>query len=323
MKEVAGHLNANRDDAERLRSHLLALMVRGTDALLGAWPPDAVTEFDDEPLADEDAAALTADDDAERTPSSESGDRRFRAYLSAVRDRARLDHAAEQQLFEQLNVDDAQLRAAARSKLIQANLWVVPIVVRRFYKQGSGFEDLVAEGNMGLYRALDRFDPSRGLRFSSYAKWWVMHVVTAAMSVNAYPVRVPRRVALQLARQRRSQEAPRAQASDAAPTAAALPEPLAESYEVETHEHSADDAGAASPDVMLALKEGLQLLKEALAELPARERLVIEARYGLNGQPERTLQDLGRELGMSAEGVRKVQLAAMQQLKQKLASGWL
>ena len=77
------------------------------------------------------------------------------------------------------------------------------------------------------------------------------------------------------------------------------------------------------PETLLALRQGLQLLGRALEELTPRQRLVMEGRYGLNGSSERTLQDLADELGLSAEGVRKIQMAATEVLKQKLAKGWL
>jgi RNA polymerase sigma factor (sigma-70 family) len=269
------------------------------------------------------------------------GDRLFRAYLNAVRQRPRLSAAEEAMQFERLRDPQPAARIAARSLLVQANLWLVPVVVRRFRRQGNGFEDLVAEGNLGLYQALNRFDPARGLRFSTYAKWWVMHVVTASMAANAYPLRVPRRIALQLARQRRAaNDAPLAEAAlapadapdtgddagmahDSASPAApqALSTPFAQAYDAESDPRAAD--AQQQPDVSLALKQGLQLLTAALAELPARERAVIEARYGLNGQEARTLQDVAHELGLSAEGVRKIQLAAMARLKRKLALDWL
>lgn len=354
-------LSALPEETRQLHGRLMALMMRGAGQMLDApnlgsslpaiaadaFDPDAEAfEIDSEVDLGGVAPAETFDPAADAAPEhgALASDRRFRAYLAAVRQRARLDHAAERACFEQLAHGEPKLRAHARSQLIQSNLWVVPIVVRRFYKHGNGFEDLVAEGNLGLYRALERFDPARGLRFSTYAKWWVTHVVTAAMSANAYPVRVPRRIALQLARQRRAAsgagDSPVGGAAAAggaladageAPTGSQLApppqlaEPLAESIEALEESGAAEraDDSACTPEVMLALKQGLSLLREALEELPPRERLVIEARYGLAGQAERTLQDLGRELGMSAEGVRKVQLAAMERLKRKLASEWL
>jgi RNA polymerase sigma factor (sigma-70 family) len=306
-----------------------------------AWSvsPESAAEFDaplfttafDSAHADEDTLDTAG---AGGNQKSGESDHRFRAYLAAVRQGAHLDHASELELFEQLQKGQVQLQSSARSALIQANLWLVPIIVRRFYTHGSSFEDLVAEGNLGLYRALDRFEPARGLRFSTYAKWWVTHVVTAAMSANAYAVNVPRRVGRQLARQRRLVAAGGGNAGDTGPARTsttkydeALPTllaPLTESIHADWDAHSADDEqnNACAPDVMLARKQCVSLLCKAVHELPTRERLVIEARYGLAGRAERTLQDLGRELGMSAEGVRKVQLAGMQRLRHKLAAGW-
>jgi RNA polymerase sigma factor (sigma-70 family) len=301
-------------EAPRLPTQLVTLLARGCRDLLAhlSGPrhvPAHDTVGEDAGVGD-DAMESVADEIGIDVHPGLDGDRHFRAYLSIVRRRARLDHDAELREFERLGDANADVRSAARAALVQANLWIVPIIVRRYYRQGSGFEDLVAEGNLGLYRALERFDPTRGLRFSTYAKWWVTHAVTASMAANAYPVRLPRRVAQQIARDRRL--------DGATPS---IEPPLAESYDAETDDR-ADDASLLQPDVALLLKQGLRLLRCALDELPERERVVIEGRYGLNGQTERTLQDLGAQLGMSAEGVRKIQLAAMERLKRKLASGW-
>jgi RNA polymerase nonessential primary-like sigma factor len=300
------------------------------DARMALEPALAALLLTSESGAFETDSAASAEQD---TGPDLDADRRFRIYLSAVRKRTRMSAAEELAQFELLQAPQAEVRAAAQSLLVQANLWLVPIVVRRFRRQGNGFEDLVAEGNLGLYQALNRFDPARGLRFSTYAKWWVMHVVTASMAANAYPLRVPRRIALQLARQRRAaepaaglhaapatdlplQESP----ADAAPQGQ-ISTPFAEPYDAQSDPRAGDVQQ--QPDVTLALKQGLQLLTAALAELPPRERAVVEARYGLNGQETRTLQDVAGELGLSAEGVRKIQLAAMARLKRKLASDWL
>jgi RNA polymerase sigma factor (sigma-70 family) len=241
-------------------------------------------------------------------------------YLQEVRALPKLRASTELRLFgiaRSAGVSPAQA-AAARRQVIRANLWMVPIIVRRYYHQGgSVFDDLVAEGNLGLYKAFDRFDPTRGFRFSTYAKWWVTDAVTAGMAANAYPLRMPRKVALALARQQHSDEPAAMQLSRLQLTDDEALEPSS----VDPFEGGTQHEGhqpPAWPEQIVALRQTLQRLAQAVVGLPQRERMVIESRYGLNGSAERTLQDIGDELGVTAERVRTLQLSAMGKLKQHI-----
>jgi RNA polymerase primary sigma factor len=250
-------------------------------------------------------------------------------YLQAVRGLDRLDAPTELDLFVVLRSprSSSTERQYARDKLIEANLWVVPVIVRRYYRGGVGFDDLVAEGNIGLYRALERFDLSRGFRFSTYAKWWVVDAVTMAMANNAFPVRVPRRVALDLSRQRRLDHAgqPASVGDDVDDTDDAGHELGTVSAPFDPGATAlVDETQAATdpqPDQVVAQRESVAQLAQAIAHLPPRERLVIESRYGLNGRSEMTLQQIGDEIGVTAERVRTLQLSAMAQLRVQMGAG--
>ncbi len=250
-----------------------------------------------------------------------SGNSNSPTYLQEVRALPKLSASTELRLFGIARSADASpaQAAAARRQIIRANLWMVPIIVRRYYRNGgSVFDDLVAEGNMGLYNAFDRFDPARGFRFSTYAKWWVTDAVTAGMAANAYPLRLPRKVALEMARQQRSEEPALTQVRSAQlmdDEAQTLP--LDEGFEAGMP-HEGQQPPQPWPEQIVALRQTLQLLAQAVVGLPKRERTVIEGRYGLNGSAERTLQDIGDELGVTAERVRTLQLLAMDKLKQHI-----
>lgn len=249
-----------------------------------------------------------------------------RSYLQRVRMLSRLSPARELELVRRSRAAQSSEaeREAARREVIRANLWVVPVIVRRFYRQGGGFDDLVAEGNIGLYRAFERFDPDRGFRFSTYAKWWVVDAVTSAMAANAYPMRVPRKVAQALARRRRedvprdAQGPPPAVCRSVNDADVPLDE-LGATVAIDDAEPVAEDAAHAVSDVsteqVVALREALRVLARAVVALPARERRVIEGRFGLNGRSEETLQQIGDELGVTAERVRTLQLSAMKMLR--------
>ena len=270
---------------------------------------------------EDDIAESEQVDDAEALVDPQAHGGNSPTYLQGVRALPKLRPAAELRLFGIARSADASPAQAdaARRQIIRATLWMVPIIVRRYYRNGGGvFDDLVAEGNLGLYKAFDRFDPARGFRFSTYAKWWVTDAVTAGMAANAYPLRMPRKVALELARQQRSDEPASMQITsaplmddEALVPAAADPSDLFEGG----MQHEGQQQPQPWPEQIVALREALQLLSHAVAGLPTRERTVIEGRYGLNGGTERTLQDIGDELGITAERVRTLQLSAMSKLK--------
>jgi RNA polymerase primary sigma factor len=312
---------ASRPATVRL-SALLDLLMRAALALRVAAPVRDRHALD----AQHAPPALDTDDDtdADTAAPPQAEVAHVRSYLREVRALPRLSAAREVELFALAGAHDtsALQREAARREIISANLWMVPVVVSRFYRHGSGFEDLVAEGNMGLYKAFDRFDPARGFRFSTYAKWWVVDAVTAAMAANAYPVRVPRKVAQSMARQNKDDGGSRHESSNAtgpAPDAddAALPmSTQALDLSAAAVEDDAHEDPQPLPEQVVALRQTLRLLASAVTELPPRERRVIEGRYGLNGQREQTLQEIGDELGVTAERVRTLQLSAMAMLKQ-------
>jgi RNA polymerase sigma factor (sigma-70 family) len=270
---------------------------------------------------EDDIAESEQADDDEALPDLREHGSNSPTYLQEVRALPKLSSRTELRLFGIARSADASpaQAAAARRQIIRATLWMVPIIVRRYYRHGgSVFDDLVAEGNMGLYKAFDRFDPARGFRFSTYAKWWVTDAVTAGMAANTYPLRMPRKVALELARQQRSDEPASMQVSSA---------PLTDDEALQPHpvdpfeggmQHDGQQQPHPWPEQIVALREALLLLSHAVAGLPKRERTVIEGRYGLNGRAERTLQDIGDELGLTAERVRTLQISAMSKLKQHI-----
>jgi RNA polymerase sigma factor (sigma-70 family) len=285
----------------------------------------------------EQRAGLASAVPAVQGPSGESPWRAL-SYLQRVRQLARHTLEQEQHCLRLLGGPDQPSAEQARHELVAANLWVVPLIVRRYYKQGPGFDDLVAEGNLGLYRALDGFDPSRGLRFSSYAKWWVVNAVTSAMAANAYPVRLPRKVAQAMSRAKRQDPSDLTDA-DVQSVADPMLEPQEASHEA-SHESAPEELSAhtlmaleptgdsdeallaeqcidtdSHPDQLVAAHQLMQRLSLAVQALPERERFVIESRYGLNGREEATLQEIAEHLSISAEWVRRVQLQAMRALK--------
>jgi RNA polymerase sigma factor (sigma-70 family) len=264
------------------------------------------------------------------------------AYMSSIKQIAHLDVDEEIALFEGFHHGDE----AARDTLIRANLWLVPVVVRKFAGNGITLEDLIEEGNLALFSALERFDPSKEVRFSTYAKWWILKAATQARRSMAYPLRVPRLAnkatasdayldaqnevsaedAIELDRNKSANSfsmAP-AQAKANAGPAKRPSTPRVDSISLDDATTHLDQkaiemlGGYFSSEIeqTVVVQQALDTLFLALDTLPERERIVIEHRYALNDKPEKTLQELGDMFGVTAERIRKIQLSAMEKLKQ-------
>jgi RNA polymerase nonessential primary-like sigma factor len=235
----------------------------------------------------------------------------------------------------------------ARQKMIEHNLRLVISIARNFQNRGVTFLDLIEEGNLGLIQALDRFEPERGFRLSTYATWWIRHAIDRALAAQGRAVRLPTHVMRelnQLQRARQHLEAgwraigvSRSASVDdiahllgktadevadlmvLAEAPASLDSPVGDQGEAALLE-LVPDQGAAAPERHVEHRELQNLMDQWLDDLSAKQRLVIERRYGLNGQEPATLEDLARELGLTRERVRQIQQEALARLQQALSS---
>jgi len=243
-----------------------------------------------------------------------------------------------------LRADEARGRASRR-RLIEANLRLVVSVARKYAGRGISLLDLIQEGNFGLLRAVDRFDYRKGHRFSTYATWWIRQAITRAIADQSRTIRLP--VHMVEAVGRLTQVSHRLQQKLGR-------EPLADEIAEEmniTPDKVRQIVGASQQTVSLEMPIGeeedaslgdiiedrntiapaeaasQQILKEEVLDmlggLTARERRVIELRYGLEDGYNRTLAELGDELGVSRERVRQIEAEALTKLRASKETGRL
>jgi RNA polymerase primary sigma factor len=226
----------------------------------------------------------------------------------------------------------------ARRRMIESNLRLVVSIARRFSATRLPLSDLVQEGNLGLLRAVERFDWRRGVKFSTYATWWIKQAITrGAADRGASPIRLPVHVDEQVGRLRRAQ-ARLAERLGREPSNSELAAELALPVEVLVRLQAAaqtvtsldtpigDDDGAALQDLLedeqaarpdeLALEAvGRQALAEALDGLPERQRQVLTLRFGLDTGTPRTLDEVAAVIGVSRERARQIELGALAALR--------
>src|SRR6266436_8055147 len=230
--------------------------------------------------------------------------------------------------------------AAARERMINANLRLVVTIARDYANLGLPLLDLVSEGNMGLTKAVERFEPTKGAKLSTYAMWWIKQSIKRALTNQSKTIRLPVHLADKIAKVRRvslqmSDELGREPTDDelgqeigidsdkitrlksVGIRAASLDAPIADNDLTEFGEVIGDDE-AQSPFELLRDKNLLGEVDGLLEVLDPREKKIISQRFGLDGRAPKTLEDVGKDFGITRERIRQLQNVALVKLRRAL-----
>ncbi len=255
-------------------------------------------------------------------------------YLAHIGQGELLTHGEEIDLSRRAKKGDKE----ARRRLIEKNLRLVVSVAKKYRGYGLPFEDLIQEGNIGLMRAVEKFDPGRGFRFSTYATWWIRQAVQRAVADKGRTIRVPVHMTEKIRKVSRAYNELSAELErepleeevagrlgwaieEVRLTMGAMPDATSLDQPVSSDETSSqlgdfveDERASDTAGEVMREMETLQL-KEAIERLPDRARYVLIRRYGLDDRDPATLAELGDELEISRERVRQLQREAERILK--------
>src|SRR4051812_21015330 len=256
----------------------------------------------------------------------------LQGYLRDINQVSLLSATEERELAEAIARGDRD----ARSRMIQANLRLVVKIARDYAGRGMGLEDLIGEGNLGLIRAAEEYDPRFGTRFSTYASYWIKQSIRHALINTTTTIRLPAHMYGLLTRWRKAERSlcrERGSAPSFEEVATYLGLSEAQMFMVSRARRASqlklensltDRDGSWSPDEAMdcatspesALEtrdENAEVLRR-LERLEERERVVLTLRYGLGGEPPLTLKEIGLRIGVTREWVRKIELKAMARL---------
>ena len=322
-------------------------------------PPDPEPNEDEEPrpedLAkeeeelkkagemDADPVAVVAETEAEesaahrgRERGAYDGDTAIKLYLREIGQVKLLTPQEEIELAARIKKGDKR----AREQMIKANLRLVVKIARDYEGIGLPLLDLISEGNIGLMKAVERFDPAKGGKLSTYGSWWIKQSIKRALANQSKTIRLPvhlvdkiskmRRTAMRLQEELGREPTDEELADDLGTTAsrvsqmrmaairpASLDAPIGDE-DSNNFAEVVQDESADTPYEQLEEKTVTRMLQEMVKTLDPREATILRARFGLDGGPQKTLEEVGQKFGVTRERVRQIQNIALKKLRKMI-----
>lgn len=299
-------------------------------------------EIIDDIVADVDIDIATekrTSDALEATLSTEgiSIDDPVKIYLKEIGRVSLLSAEDEIKLAEQMASIDPKIAAAARKRLAEANLRLVVSIAKRYVGRGMSFLDLIQEGNLGLIKAVEKFDYTKGFKFSTYATWWIRQAITRAIADQARTIRIPVHMVETITKVKKaSSQLLHKNGHDPSPEEIAIeldmpPERVREIMRIaqdpvsletpigeEEDSHLGDfipDEDAPAPAEAASLILLKEQLNQVLATLTEREEKVLRLRFGLEDGRSRTLEEVGKTFSVTRERIRQIEAKALRKLR--------
>lgn len=279
------------------------------------------------------APVTDSDDLFEKIITEVNVDDSVKMYLKDIGQVPLLSKEEEKELAEKMSLGDAR----AKERLSEANLRLVVFIAKRYVGRGMQFLDLIQEGNLGLMKAVEKFDYTKGFKFSTYATWWIRQAITRAIADQARTIRIPvhmvetinkqMRISRQLLQIYGREPTPEEIASAMGTTEervreiqkiaqdpVSLETPIGE----EEDSHLGDfieDNNATSPSDMAETNMLKEHLVQVLSTLTPREEKVLRLRYGIDDSHPRTLEEVGKEFNVTRERIRQIEAKALRKLR--------
>ena len=333
------------------RKHRAHVAVPPGPAVPAPTKDDEEANFDQEPnqedLAREEAAAKAAEaEEAARAAaaassgrqerSSYDGDTAIKLYLREIGQVKLLTPQEEIELAARIKKGDKK----AREQMIKANLRLVVKIARDYEGIGLPLLDLISEGNIGLMKAVERFDPAKGGKLSTYGSWWIKQSIKRALANQSKTIRLPVHLVDKISKMRRTairlqEELGREPTDDelgmelgitasrvaqmrmAAIRPASLDAPIGDE-DSNNFAEVVEDEAADTPYEQLEEKTVTRMLQEMVKTLDPREATILRARFGLDGGPQKTLEEVGQKFGVTRERVRQIQNIALKKLRRMI-----
>lgn len=280
-----------------------------------------------------DISSIDTADEQDYSSESVSTDDPVKIYLKEIGRVPLLSGDEEKELAEKMAAGDER----ARKRLCEANLRLVVSIAKRYVGRGMQFLDLIQEGNLGLIKAVEKFDPTKGFKFSTYATWWIRQAITRAIADQARTIRIPVHMVetitkvIKVSNQLLHQNGHEATAEE---ISAVIDMPVERVREImrisqdpvsletpigeEDDSHLGDfipDEDAPAPAEAASLTMLKEQLNDVLSTLTDREAKVLKLRFGLEDGRSRTLEEVGEEFGVTRERIRQIEAKALRKLR--------